>query len=155
MFSESCTSRRLTYFIPPTNLIPLLFIRPLRLILPSETVRQIRIMLLRAVSAPFVALIWCYEGSRRLFGWDAQPTLARIRSRPLSSRKPSYGLSHSGGLGIASAAKSTSLPAHGSPTASTVPASSIEDKSDLLAIVQRLSVQVDELTAMVAAQKSD
>jgi len=114
-----------------------------------------RVMLLRAVSTPFVALIWCYERSRELFGRDAQPTLARIRSRPLSSTKPSHGLSHSRELGLASAAKGTNASAHGSPNALNVSASSIDDKPELVALVQRLSVQVDELTAMVAAQKGD
>ncbi len=139
----------------PTNLIPLLFVRPLRLILPSDTVRRMRIMLLRAVSTPFVALIWCYEGSCRLFGRDAPSPLTRIRSRPLSSNKPSYEPSHSRESGMASAAKSTNLSAHGSLNASVMSPSSIEDKTDLIAIVQKLSAQVDELTAMVAAQKSD
>src|SRR3954454_13125716 len=84
---ESCTSRRLTYFLPPTNLLPLLFIRPLRLVMPSESVRRIRVMLLRTVSIPFVALIACYEGSCRLLERNAQPPLARISSRPLSSKR--------------------------------------------------------------------
>jgi len=56
---------------------------------------------------------------------------------------------------MAPAAKSTGVSAHGSPSASIVSALSTEDKIDLVAIVQKLSVQVEELTAMVAAQRSD
>lgn len=154
---ESCTSRRLTYFLPPTNLLPLLFVRPLRLFLPSNSVRHIRVMLLRAVSIPFVALIWCYEGSSRLFSHsDPHPPLARIRSRPLSASKPTYGLPRFGELGMASARKSASPPrTNGTSGASLENASSTEDKADLIVLVQRLSTQVDELTAMVAAQKAD
>ncbi|KAJ5431546.1 hypothetical protein N7445_009278 [Penicillium cf. griseofulvum] len=58
---ESSNSRRLTYFMPPLNLIPLLCIRPMRLFLSAGTVRRVRIILLRATHLPFVALIWAYE----------------------------------------------------------------------------------------------
>ncbi|KAJ5982953.1 hypothetical protein N7481_005052 [Penicillium waksmanii] len=62
---ESSNSRRLTYFMPPLNLIPLLCIRPMRLFLSAEAVRRVRIILLRATHLPFVMLIWMYESSRR------------------------------------------------------------------------------------------
>ncbi|KAF7712108.1 Uncharacterized protein PECH_000470 [Penicillium ucsense] len=62
---ESSNSRRLTYFMPPLNLIPLLCIRPMRLFLSAGTVRRVRIMLLRATHLPFVALISAYEHSQR------------------------------------------------------------------------------------------
>ncbi|KAJ5178635.1 uncharacterized protein N7500_001334 [Penicillium coprophilum] len=58
---ESSNSRRLTYFMPPLNLIPLLCIRPMRLFLSAGTVRRVRIILLRATHLPFVAMIWAYE----------------------------------------------------------------------------------------------
>ena len=45
------------------NLIPLLCIRPMRILLSAESVRQARIVLLRATHLPFVALIWAYEAS--------------------------------------------------------------------------------------------
>lgn len=154
---ESCTSRRLTYFIPPTNLIPLLFIRPLRLVLPSDSVRGIRVLLLRAVSIPFVALIWCYEGSSRLISGSARPpTLGRTHTRPLCSSRPSYGFSASGTLGMASAPKNASPHAtYGFEDASISTGSSMKDNTDLIALVQRLSVQVEELTAIVAGRKTD
>lgn len=152
---ESCTSRRLTYFIPPTNLIPLLLVRPLRLFLPSDSVRQIRILLLRTVSIPFVALIWCYEGSCRLWHGSKTPT-TRMRSRPLSTKKPSYRLSTYGGERPASAPK---RPGPSSPHASingrSMSHSSMADSPDLYNLVQKLSAQVDELTSMVAAQNTD
>ncbi|KAJ9483980.1 hypothetical protein VN97_g9407 [Penicillium thymicola] len=62
---ESSNSRRLTYFMPPLNLIPLLCIRPMRLFLSAGTVRRVRIVLLRATHLPFVALIWAYESKWR------------------------------------------------------------------------------------------
>lgn len=152
---ESCTSQRLTYFVPPTNLIPLLLVRPLRLFLPSDKVRQIRVLLLRAVSIPFVALIWLYEGSRRLW-YGPGTSSTRIRSRPLSTKKPSYRLSYYGGERSAPAPKrsdpSNAHSANGNPSTST---SGTADDSDLMNMIQKLSAQVEELTAMVAAQKTD
>ncbi|KAJ5506947.1 hypothetical protein N7453_005904 [Penicillium expansum] len=62
---ESSNSRRLTYFMPPLNLIPLLCIRPMRLFLSAGTVRRVRIVLLRATHLPFIALIWAYESKWR------------------------------------------------------------------------------------------
>ncbi|OJI96655.1 hypothetical protein ASPVEDRAFT_120784 [Aspergillus versicolor CBS 583.65] len=81
---ESSTSNRLTYFLPPLNLIPLLCIRPMRLFLPAEDIRQVRIILLRATHLPCVALLWAYESSRRLFsrkGSLASSNMPRTRSR--------------------------------------------------------------------------
>ncbi|OCK76614.1 hypothetical protein K432DRAFT_408020 [Lepidopterella palustris CBS 459.81] len=57
---EASTSNRLTYYLPPLNLIPLFF-RPLRLVLPSEKLRSARIVLLKITHAPFVAAIWVFE----------------------------------------------------------------------------------------------
>lgn len=152
---ESCTSQRLTYFIPPTNLIPLLLVRPLRLFLPSDKVRQIRVLLLRAVSIPFVALIWLYEGSRRLLYGPAMPS-TRIRSRPLSTKKPSYRLSYYGGERSASAPKRLDpSSAHSTNGNASMSVSGMADDSELMSVIQKLSVQVEELTAMVAAQKTD
>ncbi|KAF2645387.1 hypothetical protein P280DRAFT_503548 [Massarina eburnea CBS 473.64] len=57
---EASSSNRLTYFLPPLNLIPL-FLRPFRLLLPSDRLRSTRIVLLKATHLPFVAAIWAYE----------------------------------------------------------------------------------------------
>jgi hypothetical protein len=81
---ESSSSRRLTYFMPPLvsapntsrqlfdalltdscqNLIPLLCIRPLRLVLSAEALRRVRIGLLKVTHLPFVAIILAYEATR-------------------------------------------------------------------------------------------
>ncbi|KAF8427499.1 hypothetical protein EV426DRAFT_699329 [Tirmania nivea] len=58
----SVTSNRLTYFYPPLNLIPLIFLRPLRLFLTSTQLRRMRIALLKFTHFPFVAAIVAYEG---------------------------------------------------------------------------------------------
>ncbi|KAJ6048113.1 uncharacterized protein N7446_010967 [Penicillium canescens] len=77
---ESSNSRRLTYFMPPLNLIPLLCIRPMRIFLSAGTVRRVRIVLLRATHLPFVALIWAYESKWR------HPRRHNSRLPPMSAR---------------------------------------------------------------------
>lgn len=111
---ESSNSRRLTYFLPPfvsktgtcnwmpramtgkglkvtdvsihrQNLIALLCIRPLRLFFPSESVRRVRIILLKVTHLPFVFLLWLFEGSRNYVARETRsaPPYSSV-SRPLS-----------------------------------------------------------------------
>lgn len=158
---ESSTSRRLTYFMPPLNLFPLTLLRPLRLFFPSEQVRGIRIFVLKATHLPFVAVIWAYERSRRLVT-RPHPTLTKtphFSSRPLST-------GHFGREGGQDLFKSSSSrPGHLDPSptraphaaASTVKSgpASAADNADMLALIQKLSSQVETLTAMVAGQHKD
>jgi hypothetical protein len=149
---ESSTSRRLTYFMPPLNLFPLVLLRPLRLILPSERVRSIRIYVLKATHLPFVALIWAYENLRTTIS-HAHPTLSRA---PHLTNKPmSFNLD-----GPPRDQKSvTTKRAPNETTAATTSKSALStptvDNADLVALVQKLSAQVDGLTAMVAGQQKD
>ncbi|KAH9827927.1 Ca2+/Mg2+-permeable cation channel [Teratosphaeria destructans] len=83
---EASTSNRLTYFVPPLNLLPLL-LRPLRLVLSAARLRTIRIVLLKATHAPLVGMIMAYE-----------LLAAKARDRPRV--RPSYGLSSRGRHGI-------------------------------------------------------
>lgn len=152
---ESCTSRRLTYFLPPTNLIPLLFLRPLRLILPSDTVRRLRIVLLKCVSIPFVALIWCYEGLSRILS-ENRPVPARARMRVSSAGRQSRGpSSRVSTLGIGSALKSSTQPTPVEERPDSITTARKQSDEDLMSLVQRLSTQVEELTALVTAQRTD
>ncbi|KAJ6129233.1 hypothetical protein N7512_002013 [Penicillium capsulatum] len=111
---ESSNSRRLTYFMPPLNLIPLLCIRPMRLFLSAETVRRVRIVLLRATHLPFVMLIWAYEASRRRLrvraperksGFsrcqDPQHSTLELTSEPGNERPVEPGLARSGQAQVA------------------------------------------------------
>ncbi|KAJ5604281.1 hypothetical protein N7537_007237 [Penicillium hordei] len=84
---ESSNSRRLTYFMPPLNLIPLFCIRPMRLFLSAGTVRRVRIVLLRATHLPFVALIWAYE-SKWLNSKRQNSLLPPMSTRPGASENP-------------------------------------------------------------------
>lgn len=60
------------------NLI-LLCIRPMRLFLSAESVRRVRIILLRATHLPFAALIWLYELSRH------QPSRRKSQLPPIAT----------------------------------------------------------------------
>lgn len=157
---ESSTSRRLTYFMPPLNLFPLVLLRPLRLFLPSEDVRRIRIFVLKATHIPFLALIWTYEKARPMVS-RPHPTVAKaphLTSRPLSAGQFSF----DGGRDFAKSPR-TRRAAPETPPAATPDISGSTrktalggvDNAELAALVQKLSVQVDGLTAMVAGQQKD
>ncbi|KAL6236795.1 hypothetical protein BDW75DRAFT_249788 [Aspergillus navahoensis] len=83
---ESSTSKRLTYFMPPLNLIPLLCIRPMRLFLPAAEIRRVRIILLRATHLPCVALLWAYESGRRFL--SRRDSLASAGMTPKRLSRP-------------------------------------------------------------------
>jgi hypothetical protein len=157
---ESSTSRRLTYFMPPLNLFPLVVLRPLRLFLPSEEVRRIRIFVLKVTHIPFVALIWAYENSRTMIA-RSQPDLARaphLTSRPLSAGQFSFEAARDSARSPTSrrAANETSLTAEADMASSTTKSALHSvDNTELIALVQKLSEQVDGLTAMVAGQSKD
>ncbi|KAM0691843.1 hypothetical protein Q7P36_008043 [Cladosporium allicinum] len=94
---EASTSNRLTYFLPPLNLLPLV-LRPLRLFVAPNSLRACRIALLKATHWPLVALILAYENGRRAVDRRGQAdssmttasagTVSRssLMRRPLSSR---------------------------------------------------------------------
>ncbi|RVX66875.1 hypothetical protein B0A52_09605 [Exophiala mesophila] len=158
---ESSTSRRLTYFMPPLNLFPLTLLRPLRLFFPSEQVRGIRIFVLKATHLPFVVVIWAYERSRRLVT-RSNPTLTKaphFSSRPVSTNQVGF----EGGQDLFKAMSSrrthhldpspTRAPDAAASTAHAGPGSA--DNAEMLALIQKLSTQVDSLTAMVAGQHKD
>ncbi|TAQ91658.1 hypothetical protein B7494_g111 [Chlorociboria aeruginascens] len=68
---EASTSNRLTHFYPPLNLIPLIFIRPLRLFISAEKLRSARILLLKITHTPFIAAIWLFESAQDQIGGES------------------------------------------------------------------------------------
>ncbi|KAL4960826.1 uncharacterized protein BDV14DRAFT_192684 [Aspergillus stella-maris] len=149
---ESSTSRRLTYFMPPLNLIPLLCIRPMRLFLPAEDIRRVRIVLLRATHLPCVALLWAYESSRRLL--SRKNTIAASRSGSTRLSRPASMMQARAGhhpVALASGIDSHSRPTlrarrfteHGSQRPGQ------EDLADTLEEMERLRVQVERVSAAV------
>lgn len=154
---ESSTSGRLTYFMPPLNLIPLLLLRPLRLVLPSEDVRRIRIVVLKATHAPFVALIWLYEQGLQII--SRLPASSVKMSSMSRSPRPISGHYVDGPRpGIARTPTKAVTP-RASRAASDrglrhLSVSSTGEVSEMMALVQSLSAKVDDLTAMIAGQQT-
>lgn len=160
---ESSTSSRLTYFMPPLNLFPLTLLRPLRLFLPSEDVRRIRILVLKVTHIPFVAMIWAYERSRGFISHH-HSTMSRaphLTTRPLSAGQ--YSFDGARDFVKSPATRRAALPETppaatpdtGGGTGKSKSASGSDEDVDLVALVQRLSAQVDGLTAMIAGQQKD
>lgn len=69
------------------NLIPLL-LRPLRLVLPADQLRKIRIWLLKALHWPFVACIIGYENGRQYLSARKGAYLSHVASGSDRSHPP-------------------------------------------------------------------
>ncbi|KAF2121480.1 hypothetical protein BDV96DRAFT_564336 [Lophiotrema nucula] len=135
---EASSSNRLTYYLPPLNLIPLL-LRPLRLILPSERLRSARIVLLKATHAPYVGAIWAYEQLARRKRNSGMVSISGPET-PTSTTKRTL--------------RSTMNPPRPLAAGSYFPVRpqtrGSEPDPQLKALVLKLSSQVEELTAMVS-----
>ncbi|KAK4574848.1 hypothetical protein LTR86_001690 [Recurvomyces mirabilis] len=157
---EASTSNRLTYFLPPLNLLPLL-IRPLRLFVSAEDLRTIRIILLKATHWPFVGLILGWEKGRRYWKTrDGRPTASsRDQMRRLITRRPMSGMSFQQPMLSAGTehppleeqARSERLPAEVAVDQIAAPSETIEA---LTTAVQDLKRQVEALTSSVAERSS-
>lgn len=81
LWLEMSNHRRPTELTRSTqNLIPLILLRPLRLCLPSETIRSARIVLLKITHSPYIAGIWIYEELNALSNrWQSTSRLQRRR----------------------------------------------------------------------------
>ncbi|KAL3471127.1 hypothetical protein BJX99DRAFT_238111 [Aspergillus californicus] len=152
---ESSNSKRLTYFLPPLNLIPLLCIRPLRLLLPAEDIRRVRIILLRATHFPCVALLWTYESSQRLLlrrdSHTSSRNTPRGLSRPTSVIHSRSGRSSHQVVGLTSGVDSRSratLRSRGSTVHEQATPDHV-DVADMLNEMERLRVQVERVAAAV------
>ncbi|KIV99602.1 uncharacterized protein PV09_08777 [Verruconis gallopava] len=162
---EASTSNRLTYFLPPLNLIPLL-LRPLRLLIAPEKLRKARIFLLKATHAPFVLAIWSYEGLADYFAGTRKsqppefpslggPTDATARSlkrssylRPFTSRAPM--VADNGHNSFMRHMRDNRGRKSSRPTTATA---GIDPQGDLRDLVLKLSSQIEDLTVMVADQQ--
>jgi hypothetical protein len=136
------TIARLTGF---QNLIPLV-IRPLRLVLPSERLRSVRIVLLKATHLPFVFAIWAFEQLTdprshyvkvTSFSGPQTPTLPK-RALRLPVNSPRL---------LMAEAPNTPMRKPQKPQSR---AEVSETDAQLKTLVLKLSTQVEELTAMVS-----
>ncbi|KAL4806778.1 hypothetical protein BDV18DRAFT_119841 [Aspergillus unguis] len=151
---ESSTSRRLTYFMPPLNLIPLLCIRPMRIFLPAADIRRVRIVLLRATHLPFVALLWAYESGRRFVSGKeslaSSRTTTRGLSRPTSMTRSRPGQHSHHALALTSSIDSRSRSSLRPRRYSRLgQRPGPEDVADMLDEMERLRAQVERVAAAV------
>jgi hypothetical protein len=182
VLESSSTSSRLTYFFPPLvsalwplgcevqrtsvnlecwqqNLIALLF-RPLRLVVPAQSLRQFRILILKATHAPFVAIIFAYESSRLFSSHRSHFPPASSSSMHINSSAQGRPLSGNlgGRFGALKPGLAPSTPhqsqQHNRP-GSAASALGTAELAQMLALMQKLSSQVDELTMRVAGQSED
>jgi hypothetical protein len=153
---ESSTSGRLTYFMPPLNLIPLVFLRPLRLILPRQDARAVRIVVLKATHAPFVAIIWTYE--RLVHLWISATSALASRGPQSSTYSPPDRTDSNGMQGVAKLRRhrpGRAVAPHQPNGLSNHRISSTNmENTELIALIQGLSAKVDDLVAMVAGQQA-
>ncbi|KAL2214918.1 hypothetical protein M432DRAFT_554467 [Thermoascus aurantiacus ATCC 26904] len=162
-------SRRLTHFMPPMNLIPLLCLRPLRLFLSAEALRRVRIILLKVTHLPFVAIIMAYEASRRYVSHR------NIQAPPISMSRGSNNVPFSAGQAsfptrsapLHPAATRTSIQSLVSGKGRVSPGQRPETRgpgaapagldrislSEVLDEVDRLRLQVDRVAATMAVQQ--
>ncbi|KAF1943035.1 hypothetical protein EJ02DRAFT_152406 [Clathrospora elynae] len=145
---EATSSNRLTYFLPPLNLIPLL-IRPFRLVLPSERLRGARIVLLKATHLPFVGAIWIYEQLADARKRDTNMTSLSGPQAPPLSKGPVRLPVNSPRLQRADAQFAPNTLARAHPT-NRPQARVAEPDAQLKTLVLKLSTQVEELTMMVS-----
>jgi hypothetical protein len=164
---EASTSNRLTHFYPPLNLIPLILIRPLRLLVSSENLRSIRILLLKATHTPIVGAIYIYErfhdriyGTHHTFGVIGPATgNTRRVQRPFLSNRGSVQFTTPQ---IQRRLRRDSTKDSGKDSGSeqgltkvwktTVGQSASEEREDIQKRVDGLSTKIDELMALLMAQ---
>lgn len=148
---EASTSNRLTYFIPPLNLIPLL-LRPLRLLVSTEKLRRTRIFLLKITHFPLVAAIFGFEALERYFSTTRLPGAPASLAGPASLGAIDKRASYLKNLTASATFSQVNLPQTPRETPRSVrfrrvPDEAAESQQDLRALVVKLSEQVEELLA--------
>lgn len=134
------------------NLIPLVFIRPLRLCVPGEQLRRVRIALLKATHLPFIAAIWAYESTNRYVSRTSESWQYTSRSQ----KRPLVG-SHVHVRHRASCYPAPRTRSDASLLAKTPgsegrfnEARDVESLTEVKRMLEQLSIQVEELSRSVA-----
>ncbi|KAK8250040.1 hypothetical protein IWZ00DRAFT_292799 [Phyllosticta capitalensis] len=167
---ESSTSDRLTYFFPPLNLVPLVFYRPLSIVLPQTVARKLRILLLKTTHVLPMAVIWTYE---KWIDYVYKKNAAKLpaANNPMNGRPATAKKTASTRLTMGRTVNSSLMKAPRSmPTAASKAdskrsatttsmlsgSSTVQvpiDPSETLALLGKLSETVEQLKAQVARQQ--
>ncbi|PGH18424.1 hypothetical protein AJ79_00493 [Helicocarpus griseus UAMH5409] len=147
------------------NIIPLICLRPLRLFLPSESIRQVRIVMLKVTHSPYVAIILAYESSRRRVTRRNHSPMATSSAPPdpLSQlRVPAHKLSIRRRQGFSRPVLSPGkdkvhVPPAPHPEPRGVgpgPAAAPVRLADVIETVDGLRGQIEQLTASISSSKN-
>lgn len=144
-------------------------IRPLRLFLSAESIRRVRILLLRATHLPFVALIRAYEYTRRqIMAQQHFPTPINTATSPMSitrdrrpKPKPTRSYDHDPltvGSGPGRARTKAVAAAEGPSEArgagpEQAGRGDMVELADVIDEVDRLRIQVDRVVALMAVRR--
>lgn len=126
----------------------------MRLFLSAESVRRVRIVLLRATHLPFVALIWAYEssrcrGSRRS---SASPLMTTQSSSRSSSSSSGLGMRYYQATAEGPSQGRTRLTNVGQTPDSRGPGFE-HGRPEMIDEVERLRAQVERLAAVMAIHR--
>jgi len=145
------------------SLIPLIFIRPLRLFVASEKLRNARIFVLKVTHLPIISAIWLFELAhyqvRETNAFSTiQPTHHTVEPSAIPKTQPthsSHGPSSSsrhplGGLGTAEVLTPSAHVNNGKDIKEEAADSTIVINTDLEGQVKELSGQVKDLSAKIA-----
>lgn len=163
---EASTSNRLTHFYPPLNLIPLIFIRPLRLILTADKLRRTRIVVLKATHLPIVGAIWAFEYLHAVSNGGASnfssigPGVGRLsidipskKNRPFLSGRANGNTQSGNFTDMASDVISSPDPKRGKGRNENGNAHDAERDARLENEVRELRNQIKDLTTLIMAQQ--
>lgn len=139
--------------------------RPLRLFVAPEKLRKTRILLLKVTHWPYVAAIWLYEGLSDYLGGAGKSLGSGVASLGGPSegttnilKRAPYLKSINPRTLVAASLSQNSLPRENRAKRSSRPATAAtgldaSSQDDLKALVLRLSLQIEDLTAMVGEQQ--
>jgi hypothetical protein len=147
------------------NLIPLIFIRPLRLFMSAESLRTTRIAVLKATHLPIVGAIWVFErvhdhvrGDPIAFS-SMGPSAQLDRDRTIKKQSPFLTKSTRTNTKRLSqhfnapSEDGSRTPAPQAPVRINTAGTLSSDNPNLEKMVEDLSTKIAELTALVMAQQ--
>ncbi|EGC47689.1 conserved hypothetical protein [Histoplasma capsulatum var. duboisii H88] len=158
--ADMCDSK--TDIVCCKNLIPLFCIRPLRLFLSNESIRRVRIVLLKVTHSPFVGIILAYESSRRYVTRKNRPSVAtssslspavsqkRITAHKVSLCRP-QGFSHPAPLPVRERVPTT--PSHAPSGGDPGPTAGPVRLADVVQTMDGLRSQIEQLAAAISSNK--
>lgn len=134
------------------NLIPLVFIRPLRLCIRGEQLRRARIALLKATHLPYIAAIWAYERTNRYLSSTSESWQYTSRSQKRPLVRSQVQVRHRASLYPARSTRSDASLCAKTPAneGRFNGARDLDSLAEVKRMIEQLSTQVEELSRMVA-----